>query len=345
MNKQIIWINSARAICIISVFLIHCSSYYGFGLGIISDVVHPFYVNAFFFISGYLFFRKQMSESIIRKSFIDYLFTDGKQMFYNILFRIVIPTVVFSLIEFFPSHILKGEGWDCGTFLYKTLGGGTYWFTAALAIAELTIALFLLLRVKSFWFYFGLCCGIFAIGQFLVCENFCIIERYPSFPWQYKQGLLAILFVGFGGVYCMLEDRICKYLNKIFFLCLLFLYVTCIVFLPKSFHVLISILDVNTAGIVLSLMSIVVLVEFCKHLPSFRFLDYIGQNTIGFYFMSGALPIILSMFVHKFIHGNNVWGCMIVFVSSMFIACIAVMIMNHWLPWMFDLRMLRSKRK
>lgn len=63
-RKNIVWINYLKAISVIAVFLVHCELYYGYGLGVIDHLVHPFYVNAFFFVSGYLMLRKQLSEPL-----------------------------------------------------------------------------------------------------------------------------------------------------------------------------------------------------------------------------------------------------------------------------------------
>lgn len=71
--KTINWINAMKALCILGVFFVHCESYYGMWLGRFNDYIHPLYVNAFFFVSGYLLFRKQLSEPLITKRASEYL--------------------------------------------------------------------------------------------------------------------------------------------------------------------------------------------------------------------------------------------------------------------------------
>ena len=61
-EKNIKWINAIKALCIIFVFLRHCESCYGMTSGVYGNFYLPFYVNAFFFVSGYLLFWKQLSE-------------------------------------------------------------------------------------------------------------------------------------------------------------------------------------------------------------------------------------------------------------------------------------------
>lgn len=342
-NKNILWVNYVKAICIICVFFVHSGLYYGLFTGAINIFIHPFYVNAFFFISGYLLFRKQCSVILLQENREDYLQGGGRTLANNILNRLVLPTLLFSLIEFLPSHILRGHGFDWAVFVYKTLGGCTYWFTAALVVAELVILLLLFTRNKNIWFYFGCSLIIFAIGQYLIDNDISLFDSYPSLPWQYKHGMLAILFLTFGGLYWRYESVINKHMNKYILFLLIILYMTALVVWPNDFRVLVSMLDINNLGIVISLLSTIILIEFCKLIPSSKLLNYIGKNTIGFYFMSGALPIVLSMAVHKFIPDCNYIGLIIVFISSVIFALIAVFLMNSFAPWVFDFRQLWKK--
>ena len=76
-KKNILWINYLKAISIIGVFAVHCQIYYDYWLGSINNFIHPFYVNAFFFVSGYLLFRKQLSEPLINQRTGEYVVGGG----------------------------------------------------------------------------------------------------------------------------------------------------------------------------------------------------------------------------------------------------------------------------
>ena len=336
-RKDILWINYVKALSIIGVYFVHSGLYYGLFTSSINTFIHPFYVNAFFFVSGYLFFRKQLSGNLLCQDIGEYI-NGGKTLILSILCRLSIPTLLFSIIEFFPSHILRGHGFELSTFLYKTIGGCTYWFTAALVVAELLLFLLLLTRRKNVWFYFICSIVLFGLGQYLVKNGISLFASYPSLPWQYKHGLLAILFLAFGGLYWRYEIAINKLMNKYVLAVMLVAYVVVLFIAPNYFRVLISMLDVNIPGIVLSLLSIVILIELCKLLPVSKLLNYIGKNTIGLYFMSGALPIVLSMVVHKIIPSANYIGLAFVFVGSLAIGLVAVYLMNKFAPWLFDFR-------
>lgn len=76
-NKNINWINAVKAFCIIFVFLRHAGIYYGCGTGVVGDLFIPFYVNAFFFVSGYLLFWKQLSAPRIDEGRKTYMLMGG----------------------------------------------------------------------------------------------------------------------------------------------------------------------------------------------------------------------------------------------------------------------------
>lgn len=240
--------------------------------------------------------------------------------------------------------MLRGKEFGMGEFLYKTIGGGTYWFTAALAVAELLIGLMLLTRRKSVWFYFVMC-SIFTLAGWLMCKyNISIFDSRPSLPWQYKNGLLCMVFMAFGGLYWRYEAAINKVMNKFVLTGMIVIYVALLLLWPKSFRVLISMEDLNLAGIGISLLATVILIELCKLIHRSKLLNYIGKNTIGFYFMSGALPIVMSMAVKHFLPESGFAGFAIVFAGSMVIAFFAVRLINRWLPWMLDLRKIKRQK-
>ena len=58
---KLFWIDAVKAICMFSVYLLHSQQYYGLGNTDYGYALMPFYVNAFFFVSGYLFFKKYLA--------------------------------------------------------------------------------------------------------------------------------------------------------------------------------------------------------------------------------------------------------------------------------------------
>ncbi len=345
MTKNIIWINILKAICIIGVYFVHSNQYYGLVTKPINTFIHPFYVNTFFFISGYLFFRKQLSDKFLIIPVRDYVHSSGKDVICNIIYKLCIPSILFSLINFFPSHILRGYDFDLATLWYKTIGGCTFWFTSALIVAELILLLLLLTRRKNIWFYFVCSVIVFAIGQYVVASNWSLFPSYPSFPWQYKHGMYAIIFLALGGVYWYYENTVNKVINKYVLVLMIIIYVVALWINPDYFRVLVSMLDVNVPGVALSLLATIILIELCKLIPAYKILNYMGKNTIGLYFMSGALPIVLSMLVHRILPSTNMLGLVSVFLGSLVIGLVVVYCINSFFPWLFDIRLLMKRYK
>lgn len=76
-SKDINWINCLKAISMIAVFFVHCQIYYGYVFDTLNEYIYPFYVNAFFFVSGYLLFRKQLSAPTIGERYKEFLTGGG----------------------------------------------------------------------------------------------------------------------------------------------------------------------------------------------------------------------------------------------------------------------------
>lgn len=78
--KSINWINTLKALCIMAVFICHTQAYYGLSIGTLGSLVNPWYVNAFFFVSGYLLFWKQLSSPRIDEDRKAYMSTGGAKL-------------------------------------------------------------------------------------------------------------------------------------------------------------------------------------------------------------------------------------------------------------------------
>lgn len=150
-----------------------------------------------------------------------------------------------------------------------------------------------------------------------------------------------MIFLAMGGLYWKYEKQIDILMKWWFAFPLLAAYIVIILFCDYT-NPLISTLQIQPLGFLTSVIACILLVWFCKHLPKEKLLTFIGQNSIGFYFMSGALPITLSMFAHKFVTGSPAWMMLIIWVVCLAVAYMAVMIINRWLPWLWDLRKTRK---
>jgi len=339
-KKNIKWINLIKATCIVFVFFRHVEINYDLYLGDFFDgIISTFYVNAFFFVSGYLLYRKQLSEPLVKETLGRYISKDGggRTLAFNVLYRIVIPSIIFAAFEFFPSCIIQGRGVSVGNMLYKTIGGGTYWFTSALAVAQIVILIFLCSRKKSMWFYvfFSIIIGFLTLW---VVNNGYSTNGF----WAWREGLISLIFLAMGGLYWKYERQIDSLRKWWVIILLLGLYLWMVSKCRDLCNPGLNTLTIQPLGFLTSLLSCILLVWVFKISPEWKPLSFIGQYSLGFYFMSGALPITMSKVAHYLAPG--IYGLLlpVLWVICIVIAYLAVMIINRWVPWLWDLRKVRQ---
>lgn len=103
------WITNVKAISIILVYLSHMPSFFGGSLGLFNSLIEPFYVNAFFFVSGYLLFWKHLSSPSINETTKSFITNGrGRRTLDGLLFKIAIPSIFFAAVMYVPKKIIKG---------------------------------------------------------------------------------------------------------------------------------------------------------------------------------------------------------------------------------------------
>lgn len=338
-KKELNWVNVAKAISIITVLFVHTENYYGLEFGEINQFLCGFYVNAFFLISGYLLFRKQLNKPAIEAGSVQYIIGDGKKLMFNILYRIYIPMIIFSAIEFLPKIMITHRAFEFNTLLIETVGAGTYWFTSALLIAEVIIALLLVTRRQNIGFYVVVLGIISSIGMYLYDIEIFHLHREPFFV---SRGILACFFLGLGSLYWKYETWFDRVINKYTILLLIALYLYIAYFCPVAPRFMVSMGDMDVFGYFFGFLGSVILIWFYKQLPQIKTLTFVGRNSICFYFMSGALPITLSNIIKMFYPYVSPWGLFLIFGLTLIAAYIASLVIVKYLPWMLDIRKLRK---
>jgi len=334
-GKNIYWINAVKAICIIFVFLNHIEYYYGIIIGkSIDGFYQTFFVNGFFFVSGYLLFKKQLTSPIIDEHKLLYIRNGGGyKLCMNIIFRIIIPSILFATIEFLPSSLIQGREISLESALYKTIGGRTYWFTSALAVAELILLLLFCTRKRNLWFYVASSTAIGIMGLMIVKNG--LLEN--GF-WYWRQGLIALIFIAIGGVYWRYEKQIDNCTKGWLVILVMIVFMILVLGFRGYNDSLINSLSIQPLGFLTSTMACLLLVWMFKKLPEWKPLSFIGKNSLGFYFLSGALPATLSKMMHLFVQGSFVWVVFVIWFFCVIGAFFVVMIINKWTPWIWDMR-------
>ena len=335
------WVDAVKAVCMILVYLVHSQIYYGWNGQNNTYFALPFYVNAFFFASGYLFYGKWLfvdSSLLTKKEYMKSL--------HNIFFRIVVPMLLFSTLIYLPKQIFHGNELNLGKYTIDVLGGISYWFTATLAVAQLILlsAVFVLKKQKV-WVYVVVSIICLGVGWYLhVIHPGSAPEDY--FPWYYCLGLECTFVMTCGGIFRCYEDKInraMKYGLVVIFL----VYVSIFVWSDRTGHTLLLLgleagSNCDLIGMVCVLCGITLLTAFCRWLRPMEWLVYIGRNSLVFYFFSGVYPALVSAVLHH-IHLPDIGYVMVILVMvvSILMGCLTVYMVNRYVPFMLDLRRLK----
>ena len=333
MKERLFWPDAVKGICMLIIYFSHTRGYYALSWVDGYHFIDPFFVNAFFFVTGYFFLYRQWTSPIVDESRRDYFRDSGRRQVLNVLFRLVIPAILFSLLTFLPKLLLKSHGGVGEYFVYKSLLGGTYWFISALVSAYLVLLIPLFLRIRKVGFY---------IGYSVVCA---IVGGYLNdytLPWHFDKGLLVVGFIVAGGLFHYVSNRFFRLRwGWMVVPTLLYVLVTLFFYTDLDIHCTGSAGDYNMIGYVVSLLGSLLLVWICYRLPYCRLLSFIGSHSLLFYFFSGAVPYMVVRFVGVLFPRTELWFW-VFYVVSVAVAWGVVWMIDRWLPWMVDLRKLRA---
>lgn len=343
-KKDIYWINALKAICMIFIFFGHSELFYNLYFSPVDWFRLSFNTNAFFFVSGYLLFWKQLTSPRIDADVHQFISGGLKKTLANILFRIVIPSVLFSLVVFFPKNFLRGDTFTMREFLYDTIGGTTCWFTSALAVAEIILLFLLITRKRSIWFYVPFCFVLSCFGWWLADNGINMIQGTSSFPWHYKQALISLSYIIAGGVYWRYEEQIRKVLHKWVLVVLTIAFAVVILLYHDKMEFITSLNRINLLGYIVTIWATILLIELCRCIPEIKALSFIGQNTMGYYFLSGGVPNVIAILAIKIMPNLHWWMLLLIWILSLIVATLVIIILNQRLPWFFDLRLFRTKK-
>ena len=339
-KKNIHWINYVKAICIIAIYYIHAQGYFKYTVPGLANCLTPFSTMACFVVSGYLFFRKQIP--LLEEKDPIKLRYERKRFLMNLLFRLMIPSLLFSLIEFVPGSLLQGRGLSALAFIEKTICGGTYWFVWALVVAELLIFSLTLTGIKNIFYYLVCSVIFFCVGRWMISSGWVIVPALEINPWYIEKGLQSCLFLAVGGLYWKYEEQVDRLLKWYVGLPALAVYII----LEYTCHDSIAIGMVsgvfNLAGVLVSIYSSLLIIWICKTIRktniATRLFENIGIYSIGFYFVCGAIPKLMVKVMPRLLPSGTLVYMLIGFVGSLALAYVAVMLMNRFLPFLFDLR-------
>lgn len=340
MNKNLAWINYAKTFCILIVYYYHSECYCGFNKSLLYNFYSPFFLNVFFVISGYLLYRKHEQNNSSNNSHrIEATLKD--QMVDNVLFKIIIPTILFSSIFVIPKCLLQHEFNDYLSIIYYALGGSSSWFTYALAISEIIIILLWFRWNSNPITTFVVSIGLFFFGVF---THYIGIQNLFSF----QSGLVATPILALGCLLFKYENLIDKYIyNWISIIGLAIIFIFIVLSNYGGCHFSSYGIDFNISGGLAFLTSALVLLGICQTLGgrSEIIANFVGRNTLPFYFLCNAVPNISAIIIKKIIDSDSYYLSVLTFVVSICISSILVYIIITYFSFLLDFRKINRFKK
>lgn len=333
-ENRCFWIDALKAICMICVYIYHTGFYYGIDYNRFVFIIAPFYVNGFFFISGYLLFKSYLKKD-------RYLKNDYFKSVKNILFKLVIPTILFSVIAYIPKH---GTITNASHFMIYTIGGTAFWFTSALAVSQTLITSLFLSNRKNIWTFTLLSAALLVLINLFGDVRSKQAEEYA--PWFWQTGMLYMFIMCLGGIYYRYETLIFKFINNSYVaLSLLLAYIGV---LQTSLHYPTYYFGLsgrnNITGIFGTVLSILLLMYISNRIRKKPIIEFIGKNSIIFYFLSCFAPIAVSAIANYLIAEKNYVIYVCVTFAAITVSYITTYIITRYFPFILDLRNLRIRK-
>lgn len=284
------WIDIVKGISMLLVILFHTEVYYPIGGGThLYNFYSFFMLPSFFIVSGYLFSAGNKNFSLRKKI---------KSIFRGIIWTYL----VFTVIIWIPKAIVNETSVIQG--LKEIMLGWASWFVVALGVAELIFA-FLLRYVKKLKYI-----AVYIVLALIL--SYLIKLVYPDvLPFHFNLALIATFFLGIGFFYRIYEVQIHNFIkvnySSLFFFILLY---SLLVFIDlKYIHTTINLYAANEYNhfilyFIYAFIGTMMLFLFAKlvHLPRWlgKYLCFVGQNSLIFYYLNTGGIKLLRMVFNKF---------------------------------------------
>lgn len=161
---------------------------------------------------------------------------------------------------------------------------------------------------------------------------------------MYKQGLICALYFAVGGLYMKYESSVNRLTPPAGVCVLALFYLFSVIFFYNDMECTTSMCMIDFQGAVVSFVGCILLARVCRLIPKSKVLDYIGNQSLGFYFLSGAIPLILSIATIRFTGTANYVSLAVVFILSLALSWIIVKAILKYAPWAFNFKLLISKK-
>lgn len=321
------WVNVLRAWSMAGVYLWHSEVYCG-GDRILSVFISPACMAVFFFVSGYLFFRKAHDAGQTQT---------WRHQLGNVFFRLVVPTMFFAALLYVPKALFHHQALCWSDFGFSVVGGTTFWFTSALALIQISaIGLLWLIRLVNLSRRLTMAM-MMVVGACLWLGFTQIHAPFNAFPWSFTSGMHYFIFFVLGGCFSassLLNDY-SRPRHPFLFVLPFVVYVVLSLFVGHP-HAMLD----HLLRLVAAMVGLACFVPLACLVPPSRWQTFVGRNSIAFYFLCGLMPALLAfLFRHFGFEGG--WAVPAVFLLSFMLSGCTSWLLRRYTPSLFDLRELK----
>jgi len=302
-SQRIKWIDTSRGICMLMILLFHTDVYYN------EDVLIPYqmYVHnalaAFFIISGYLFYLKGDISC--------------KQRITSIIKRLIIPYFIFTFIIMCIKVPVKGEKFD----ILEILSGDASWFVSTLIIIELLFTI-IYNRIK-----------LPIPFLFVISIIFLIISAFVILPGILSVIPIAMVFFCIGMIWNRLSSKIviknkCSNILTTVTFCIL---IGIIKVIEYHNDMTMTMYYVNISNWALffadALLFMPIIISLSKYISHIKFINFIGRNSLYYYFMCGGIPYMVSLCIKKICDFNQ-YNIPVFIIAYIIVICITTFVVR-----------------
>ena len=331
------WFDLARGILMVMLFIFHSEVYYGDGHSW-SFLFSPFRMAAFFIISGYFFCR-------------DWDTFDFSHKTRQVVRAMIVPYFVFTIVLLLPKPIIHGI--DAKQALLDILLFRASWFIIVIAVCQMIYAWL----VRKHWSVLKITLFtalMFVIGHWsvllfetepdwLMNSTVLYSSVYPNrFPLCINVVLMVMPFF-FAGMLLRRYERYVRFLadtKGMIVMCGVYLFVVIVDHNLWDSNMGMAVHRYKNTALIYAyaFLGSWIVMSIAKRIGRVPVLNYIGKNSIVFYFLNGAMLQITATIVTRTIKltlVNNGGGNFMTVVVAL-IACAATIpvcwFINKYLP-------------
>lgn len=291
----------------------------------------PDVLMAFFFLSGYLFYRPEGFRL--------------RHKLHSWLRGVLMPYFIFTSALALPKAWLHGDGGSISDLLLTILTGQGSWFIASLAVAELLFCLLL-------WLSCARWCWLAGAGLFAVALAYGFGTRRLAFEanwWHVNEAVVALPFLLLGYMAHRFDKLGTRWRLGLFALLLvLSLPVNVLVASSSWPSFLVGALVLPRLFLVKNALSVLLLyllftisqrdgVRWVEQMPRWlaAMVSWTGRRSIVYYFFSSGVPTALTAVFSRL--GYTYRGCyvevLVVFSLNLLLITLVTWTIYRYLPW------------